>query len=103
MSGIAVHINGKKDSSLFKVSKEVRGKGDGVGPAIAGARELVGLTREQLAEETGIPTEELTLIETGKKAVAPEQLLKLAEGLKLQMELTFDMEPNYTMGVKFKK
>ena len=103
MSGIAVHINGKNSSSLFKTSGEVRGKGDGVGPAIAGARELVGMTCEQLAEEIGIPCDELALIEAGEKQVAPELLLKLAEGLKLQMELTFDMEPEFTMGVKFKK
>lgn len=103
MTGIEVRMKGKKGSSLFGSGTEVGGKGDGIGPAITGARELVGLTRDQLAEKIGIPATELELVELGKKEATPELLLKLAEGLKMKMELTFDTKPEVTMGVKFKK
>ncbi len=103
MTGIEVRMKDKKGSHLFKSETEVGGKGDGVGPAIAGARELAGLTREQLAEKIGIPASELEMIEMGKEEPTADLLLKLAGGLKMKMELTFDMNPDTTMGVKFKK
>lgn len=103
MTGIEVRMNGKRGTGLFGSETEVRGKGGGVGPAITGARELVGISCEQLAEKIGIPTSKLEQIEAGKEDATPELLLKLAEGLKMKMELTFDMKPAVTMGVKFKK
>ena len=103
MTGIEVRMKGKKGSGLFGSETEVRGKGQGIGPAITGARELVGITREQLAEKIGIPASELEMVEMGKVEPTPELLLKMADGLKMKMELTFDMNPEVTMGVKFKK
>ena len=50
VSGIEVRMNGKGASSLSVGVGEVRGKGSGVGPAIAVAREMQGLPRNQLAE-----------------------------------------------------
>ena len=103
MSGIEVRMNGKGASSLSVGVGEVRGKGSGVGPAIAAAREMQGLSRTQLAEALRISKEELGLIEKGRKDASPETLLALAQGLNMQVEIAIDVVPDYTMSIKFKK
>ena len=103
VSGIEVRMNGKGASSLSVGDGEVRGKGSGVGPAIAAAREMQGLSRTQLAEALRISEEELGLIEKGRKDASPETLLALAQGLNMQVEITIDVVPDYTMSIRFKK
>ena len=103
VSGIEVRMNGKGASSLSVGDGEVRGKGSGVGPAIAAAREMQGLSRTQLAEALRISKEELGLIEKGRKDASPETLLALAQGLNMQVEITIDVVPDYTMSIRFKK
>ena len=103
VSGIEVRMNGKGASSLSVGDGEVRGKGSGVGPAIAAAREMQGLSRDQLAEALRISVEELGLIEKGRKDASPETLLALAQGLNMQVEITVDVVPDYTMSIRFKK
>lgn len=103
VSGIEVRMNGKGASSLSVGVGEVRGKGSGVGPAIAAAREMQGLSRTQLAEALRISEEELGLIEKGRKDASPETLLALAQGLNMQVEIAIDVVPDYTMSIKFKK
>ena len=103
VSGIEVRMNGKGASSLSVGDGEVRGKGSGVGPAIAAAREMQGLSRDQLAKALRISEEELGLIEKGRKDASPEALLVLAQSLNMQVEITIDVVPDYTMSIMFKK
>ena len=103
MSVIEVRMSGTSEQSLSIGVGEVRGKGRGVGPAIAAAREMQDLSKEQLAEALGITTDELEQIEEGHRDASPDALLKLAQGLNMQVEITIDVVPDYTMSIKFKK
>ena len=103
MCGIEVRMSGKSACALGVSDSEVRGKGSGVGPAIAAAREMQGLSKEQLAQALGIGPDELAQIEKGRREVSADILLKLARGLNMQTEITIDTARDHAMGVKFKK
>lgn len=55
--------------------------------AIGLARHHKGMTQAQLAEKTGIPQSAIARIETGKANPTVDTLLRLAEALRLRLEV----------------
>ena len=78
-----------------------RGKSSAVAEVARGIarwRELRGLTVEQLAQRSGIPTIVLLAIEEGQHDPAIDLLDGLASVLKVRLVDLFDVEENKIMG-----
>lgn len=54
---------------------------DEVGKRIMYRRKKLGLTQEQLAEKSELTTQAISYFESGKRAMRPENLMKIATGL----------------------
>ena len=52
-----------------------------MGERIIQCRKSLGLTQEQLAEKADLTTQAISLFESGKRAMRPDSLLKLATAL----------------------
>ena len=52
-----------------------------IGERIAARRKNMGLTQEKLAEICGVTTQFVSYAEAGKRAMRPENLSRIAEGL----------------------
>lgn len=57
-----------------------------MGKRIEQTRELQGMTRENMAEKTGISTKFLYEVERGKKGLSAQTLLKLAQTLSVSTD-----------------
>lgn len=57
-----------------------------MGARIAHRRKAVGLTQEQLAEQMNVSTQTISYIETGHKAIRPENLAKLCQVLQVSAD-----------------
>ncbi len=49
-------------------------------------RKILGLTQEQLAEKLGVSVQMISNLELGKKAIRPENLIKLSKVLQLSAD-----------------
>lgn len=103
MSSIEVQVKRKDGTSVLKTEDKVQGSGSGIGPAVAAARELQGLTVDQLSECSGIPATTISKIESGEEGISTDQLLALAKGLQMKMDVSFDMKSDAGITVTFKK
>lgn len=54
---------------------------DGVGKRIMERRKRLGMTQEALAEKSGVTTQFVSYAESGKRAMRPENLMKIASAL----------------------
>ena len=57
-----------------------------MGERIAARRKALGMTQEQLAEMIDVATPTISYIETGTKAIRPENLAKLCEVLDISAD-----------------
>ena len=64
-----------------------------IGKRILDRRKQLGLTQEALAEKAEVPTQFVSYAESGKRAMRPENLLKISEALGVSADylLTGDM------------
>lgn len=63
----------------------------GNGAAITALRERTGLTKTQLAKQTGIDRTHLHRIETGERKGTPAQLVEIARALKVPITVVAEM------------
>lgn len=57
-----------------------------MGLRIAARRKAMRLTQEELAEKLGVSTQMISNLELGKKAIRPENLIKVCEALDLSAD-----------------
>lgn len=57
-----------------------------MGERISARRKSLKLTQEALAEKIGVSTQMISNLELGKKAIRPENLVKLCEALELSAD-----------------
>lgn len=57
-----------------------------MGKRISQKRKLLGLTQEQLAEKIGVSTQMISNLELGKKAIRPENLIKVCQTLNVSAD-----------------
>ena len=57
-------------------------------------RRKLGMTQEKLAEEAGVSTHYIAMIETCKKYPKPDMLEQIAKTLKLEPHMLFNVELN---------
>lgn len=55
--------------------------------ALRERRKELGLTQEELAEQTGLPRPTISKIESGNRNIRVENLIKLTRALKLDIQL----------------
>ena len=84
------------------------GMGDSVllremGRRSAARRQELGLTQEQLAEKMGVSLQMISNLELGKKAIRPENLLKLSEILSVSADYLLSGRRSETEGSHFAK
>lgn len=58
----------------------------GMGERIYNCRKLLKLTQEELAEKMGVSTQMISNLELGKKAIRPENLIKLCQVLNVSAD-----------------
>ena len=63
----------------FKLLKEM-------GERIYHCRKSLKLTQEELAEKVGVSTQMISNLETGKKAIRPENLVKICKALNISTD-----------------
>ena len=59
---------------------------DQMGKRLMARRKQCRLTLEGLAEKTGLTTQTISTAETGKKALRPENIIKLCEALEISAD-----------------
>lgn len=64
-----------------------------LGAAIAEARQLRGLTQEELAEATGVERTYLARIETGRSVILLERIFRLLRRLGVEVTVTLPEGP----------
>ena len=57
-----------------------------MGIRIAGRRKELGLTQEALAEQMNVSVQMISYMETGRKAIRPENLVKLCDALQVSAD-----------------
>lgn len=57
-----------------------------MGSRISVRRRMMGLTQEDLAEKIDVSTQMISNLETGKKAIRPENLLKICNALDVSAD-----------------
>lgn len=57
-----------------------------MGSRISVRRRMMGLTQEELAEKIDVSTQMISNLETGKKAIRPENLLKICNALDVSAD-----------------
>lgn len=57
-----------------------------VGRRIMDRRKKLGLTQEQLAEKSGVTTQFVSYAESGKRAMRPENLMRIAASLNVSTD-----------------
>lgn len=57
-----------------------------MGQRILSKRKAMGLTQEALADKLGVSTQMISNLELGKKAIRPENLVKVCEALGLSAD-----------------
>ncbi len=57
-----------------------------MGERIHNRRKSIGLTQEELAEKIGVSTQMISNLELGKKAIRPENLVKLCRMLDISAD-----------------
>lgn len=57
-----------------------------MGERIYTQRKALKMTQEELAERIGVSTQMISNLETGKKAIRPENLLKICEALNISAD-----------------
>ena len=57
-----------------------------IGYRIAQRRKSLSLTQEELAERMGVSTQMISYVETGKKAIRPENLIRLCEAMNVSAD-----------------
>lgn len=74
-----------KDPEFAKAYEEIQ-------PEMNVIRAIVNsnLSQKELSEKSGIPQKELNDIEEGTKSPTLENLMQLAEGLEMKLNLTFE-------------
>ena len=60
-----------------------------MGERLSKRRKQLGLTQEQLAEMAGSTTQTISTAETGRKALRPENVLKLCDALDISIDYLF--------------
>ena len=60
-----------------------------MGERLSRRRKQFGLTQEQLAEMAGTTTQTISTAETGRKALRPENVLKLCDALDISIDYLF--------------
>ena len=60
-----------------------------MGERLSKRRKQLGLTQEQLAEMAGSTTQTISTAETGRKALRPENVLKLCVALDISIDYLF--------------
>lgn len=60
-----------------------------MGERLHARRKQLGLTQEQLAELAGTTTRTISTAETGRKALRPENILKLCDALDISVDYLF--------------
>lgn len=59
---------------------------DQMGKRLMARRKQCGLTQEDLAEKTGLTTQTISTAETGKKALRPENIIRLCNALEISAD-----------------
>lgn len=57
-----------------------------MGRRISAIRKFNGMTQEQLADKAGVATQTISAAELGKKALRPENIIKLSQALKVSTD-----------------
>lgn len=65
-----------------------------MGQRLSKRRKQLGLTQEQLAEKAKTTTQTISTAETGRKALRPENILKLCDALDISIDYLFRGEFN---------
>ena len=60
-----------------------------MGQRLSKRRKQLGLTQEQLAEKAKTTTQTISTAETGRKALRPENILKLCDALDISIDYLF--------------
>lgn len=60
-----------------------------MGERLSKRRKQLGLTQEQLAEKAKTTTQTISTAETGRKALRPENILKLCDALDISIDYLF--------------
>ena len=60
-----------------------------MGERLSKRRKQLGLTQEQLAEKAKTTTQTISTAETGRKALRPENILKLCDALDISIDYFF--------------
>ena len=82
LSSIVVIINNRKDDISMKETDILKQMGE----RIYHRRKLLKLTQEELAERMSVSTQMISNLELGKKAIRPQNLIKLCDVLNVSAD-----------------
>ena len=67
-----------------------------MGRRISAIRKINGMTQEQLADKAGVATQTISAAELGKKALRPENVIKLSQALQVSTDYLLTGNRNTT-------